>query len=306
MLETRPFSWHSGLALPQTSQVPMLVNDNAVGNAIAGLENLAVTNTPPSVQQSIQNAFSMGYGYPISTPSADFTPQLSDPQPFYPPMTSTSQKSAFALPAHDDAEPSFDPYGQTYQFNDYSVAPWAQNTDQNVLFAESSYTTPVSSASFQQTADTLQYFHTKELPETPKAEGEELVGIGLYDREDRGFVSTLNSTSTKIPGRSPPGKELKLQETWHPPSNEEDDEESSEELEEAEELPTDTSTATEAQLALYPTYGDLSDQSFFINDDADLYPGDDQYANYLALDNGLQVMEQGKPPSAGTGDFLWF
>ena len=307
VLEARPFSWHPGSANPQPSHDPMPVNDNTMGNAIAGIENLAVTSTPPSsVQQSIQDAFSMGYGYPINTASVAFTPPVSDSQAFYAPTASTNQNPAFSFPAYDYPEPTFDPYGQSYQTNDYSTPQWIQPTDSSVTFVDNRHSTAASATSLQRDANPLQYLHTKELPETPKIDGEELVGIGLYDNADQDYVSTLSSTTRDDPRKSTTGKELKLQETWHPPSNEEDDEESSDENEEVEELPIDTSATSEVQPALYHNYGDLSNQSFFISDDVEIYPDGDQYSNYIALNNGLQAMEQMKTQPAGPGNLLWF
>ena len=138
-------------------------------------------------------------------------------------------------------------------------------------------------------------------PVLERKKSKELVGLGLYDDKKEEFLSTLNSESN----RESLGKELKLEETWQPPKNEEEDEEaySSDEAEEEEpealgfinQAPVDPQT-------FYPTYGDLSNQSFFFNDDDQQLGHDVPYVNYVALG------PEGPPKAqavAETGNFMW-
>ena len=285
----------------------MAANDKAMGSTIACLENLAVTNIEPlSVQQSIQDAFSMGYGYPITTPSASLIQQPTDSEAFNSASEPICQDpiqdfSDYGFPPH-----TFGPYNEPYQMPDYHLAQLSQYSMMGFPVMDESYTTPMPSGQPQQHIDVVQSqnLQTKELPDTPKSEGEELVGIGLYDREGASRTGPTNNTGPKKLAQS---KELKLEEAWQPPINGDNSEDSSEESEDAEELSMHTSPAAEVQPALYPNNNnDLSDQSFFFSDDNDPYIEDDRYATYVALNEGLQAMEQMKPQPAGTGNILWF
>ena len=295
----------------KASDVLPTANEPNMGTAIAGLENLAVSGTPPSsVQQSIQDAFSMGYGYPVSIPSSTYDQQFAASQAF---DVSTGlggmQNTLPSYSTYDFSQPTADytlDQIPLYQPQNYPISQWSQTGMPNQSTMDSSmetaYQPPV-----QPTSNHLQYLETKELPETPQQEGDELVGIGLYDNEDSNYVSTINSAASDIPTRLSLGKDLKLEQTWQPATEPDDDGDSSEEAEEAEdELPVIGSMPLKNQDAFYPTYGDLSNQSFFFNDDVDTYTGEDQYPNILALDDNFQAMDQPKPQPAGSGNLFWF
>jgi hypothetical protein len=133
-----------------------------------------------------------------------------------------------------------------------------------------------------------------DLPELPRSNSKELVGMGLYDHPDRPSQS-LNSLAggllggcTADPHRESMGKGLKLEETWEPPEEDkssdedEDGEAEAEEEEEAEAAeegtedapysddedvsPGSQAVADQAQAAYPPPYMDLSNQSFFFDD----------------------------------------
>ncbi|KAL9125005.1 MAG: hypothetical protein Q9217_005733 [Psora testacea] len=308
LLEARPFSWHPGSVPVPTPEAPLPTSEPAMGHAISGLENLAVSETPPSVQQSIQDAFSMGYGYPITSSSASLGQHIAASQSLY---QATGQDHYSTLPpysSHDFSEPSQDycvGHVSAYQAQTYPTYQWSQRGLSDLSAPDNPYD-PVNLPQVQPMPTKLHCLQSKELPDIPKEEGDELVGIGLYDDEDGDYVSTMNSGASSNPIRTSLGKDLKLEETWQLPNK--DDEEagnSSDEPEEAEEeVPVVGPSHAEIQTAFYPTYGDLSNQSFFFNDDVDSYTADDQYTNYLALNPTLQP-GQVKTQPTGSGNFLW-
>lgn len=142
----------------------------------------------------------------------------------------------------------------------------------------------------------------------PRRRSKELVSIGLYDNNDNDFISALNSAASSDPSRDSLGKGLKLEETWQPPNDDEEEPEEGYSTDEAEEMdevpPVQISVAPEVETAFYPpTYGDLSDQSFFFNDD-DQYASESHYADYYAIDQGYQDA-QPKAADPATGNFMW-
>ncbi len=310
-------SWQPGSETIQTSATSMPISEPAIGNTIAGLENLAVSGTPDSsVQQSIQNAFAMGYGFPISKSNTMYEQSPTEIEGYEavgPDSDSTCNPYyPYNMPEHPQYElvsqaPIYDSYtASTCQIPqwpqvepDYSINP--QTTQPNLDFLPLIY----SEKAPQKVAVTT-------IPRLPKKRSKELVGMGLYDNEDKDFMSTLNSAISVDPGRNSMGKGLKLEETWEPPKDDEDNgnegaEEgySSEEVEEVDEIPAiQNTTQPGIQTALYPTYGDLSNQSFFFSED-EQYATDDQYANYMAFGQGLQD-SQPKYQDPTTNSFVWF
>ncbi|KAL2053516.1 hypothetical protein ABVK25_006168 [Lepraria finkii] len=312
----RPMSWQPGSETIQTpaTQVPM--SEPAVGNTIAGMENLAVSGTPESsVQQSIENAFAMGYGYTVSKPTSTYqqSPTGNDgyeayglasestyhpylaynvsAQPQYPympqaPIYDMSTSVNYQLPQYSQAEP------------DYTIAAQAPQKNLDYLSMACPATKPPKTS-------------TRTRLQLPRRRSKELIGMGLYDDEDKKFMSTLNSAFTDDPNRNSMGKGLKLEETWEPPKDDEDDENdeqeegySSDEVEEVDEIPPVQGTAPSGiQTAFYPPYGDLSNQSFFFSEDNE-YTDDDQYTNYMAYGPGLQD-SQPKLQGPATRSFVW-
>ena len=140
-------------------------------------------------------------------------------------------------------------------------------------------------------------------PVLQRKKSKELVGLGLYDDKEKDFLSGLNQDSN----RESLGKDLKLEETWQPPKNEEEDESySSDEVEEEE--PETLSIVDQAGIeppTFYPTYGDLSNQSFFFNDDdnsGQQMSHDVPYVNYVALAPEGPAKAQAV---AETGNLMW-
>jgi len=302
--EPRPMSWHPGSDQTQIPAAQTLEGEPTLGHTIAGLEHLAVSASPDhSVQQSIENAFSIGYSYPIGTTTAMHEEPASNLNECSYSATTDTQ---FAYPSYS----SYDTLGHTTQAPSYNAQPiesfqmpqWPQSTVDH-LACQQSILEPAGTLPIQEATGNMQYINTKELPQIPVRESEELVGIGLYDNEDHNAMSALAS-----PARESVGKDLKLEETWQPPKKNDmqeegnDDSYSTDEAEEnEEELPIIPSVVpVEDHTGFYPPYGDLSNQSFFFNDD-DNYLGDD----YLGFDH-RQEESHLKPQLAATGNFMWF
>ena len=299
-----------------TSATQVHPGEPALGNTIVGLQNLAVSGQPASsLQQSIENAFAMGYSLPINTP------------------LSTSEQSPTGAELYEPAHASV--YGQESLYNSESAYnPYPYNTLQQLQHSympqsSSQDTYPAPSYQLSQWPETQSCFPNdfqdsqpsvdlcyrpsdpgpkldgKVAPQVSKKANKVLSGIGLYDDKVPDFMSGTSGD----PNRDSVGKGLKLEETWQPPKdadeNDEDDEEGSYSTDEAEEmeedLPIVATTTQEAQTTFYPPYGDLSQQSFFFANDEDPYTGEEaQYHNYLAFGQ-----TQPKAQDPVSGNFLW-
>lgn len=149
-------------------------------------------------------------------------------------------------------------------------------------------------------------------PRLVKEQSKELVGMGLYDSPDKDQISSLvfgddfgcpQRCSTLHGRQESGGKGLKLEETWQPPMGEEDEAEDEVEDEADEDYSTDEAeeepfsgpnliAAGQQQAALLP-YGDLSNRTFFFDDEENL-PNDmafDQtfsFAQSKALDTTME------------------
>lgn len=134
-------------------------------------------------------------------------------------------------------------------------------------------------------------------PRPLKEQNKDLVGMGLYDSPDQELISRSlifgdDSGFTPLcdtlhPRQESVGKGLKLEETWQPPIGQEngDEDEAEDEAdedcstEEGEEEPPsehDLMVAGQQQAAL-PIYGDLSNRTFF-------FDNDENFTNDIALD----------------------
>lgn len=300
----RPMSWHPSSELNRR-RAQMPTSEPTLGNTIVGLENLAVSNTPASVQQSIENAFAMGYGYPIAKPAS-----MYEPSPMqtggYDNVHACAESACNPYASYDTLEPYH--YSETSTALTYAIYPPASNQvpqwppvepeiTNNQLVAPQE---PVDCLPMQWPTDAHQNLYFTSAPELPKKTSKELVGMGLYDNEDRDFMSTIHSAISDDPIRDSMGKGLKLEETWQPPVKDGDDDgddeggEDSDSTDEAEEVEEDSpvvsSAPAETPIASYPTYGDLSDKSFFFNED-EQYPGEDQYTTYLAYGQGIPAVQ---------------
>lgn len=158
-------------------------------------------------------------------------------------------------------------------------------------------------------SDTLQ-------PRPLKEQNKELVGMGLYDSPDKDPISSLTlwdaSRSTQLCGtphhrQESVGKGLKLEETWQPPIGQEDEDqdEVEDEVDEdystdegEEELPLGTRLiAPGQQQAALPAYGDLSNRTFF-------FDNDETFTNDLAFDQTFSFAQH-KALDAAIGHATW-
>ena len=312
----RPMSWHPGSDMISTSATHVHTSEPALGNTIVGLQNLAVSGQPDSsVQQSIENAFAMGYGIPINAPLP-----MSEQSPAGAEHYEPAQACVYNQESLYNSEPIYNPYSyntlqqlqhtympqpsiqDTYPATSYQLSQWSGNQP---CFANDFQDLQSSANPCYRSSITGQKLNAKAAPQVSKKANKVLSGIGLYDDKVPDFLSGASGD----PNRVSMGKGLKLEETWQPPKdeeeNDEDDEEGSYSTDEAEEmeedLPIMATAPQEAQTAFYPPYGDLSQQSFFFANDDDPYTGEEvQYPNYLAFGQA-----QPKSQDPVSGNFLW-
>ncbi|CAD6570093.1 MAG: hypothetical protein ASARMPREDX12_003303 [Alectoria sarmentosa] len=317
----RPMSWHPGSEMISTPATQVPTSEPVLGNTIAGLQNLAVSGqSASSVQQSIENAFSMGYGFPISRPLNMYEQSptgLEDyeamPESMYRPeslYTSEPMHNPYPYNTFQQYQHSYMPHPptqDTYPPASYQVPQWPEAQP---CFANDVQDSQAMADLSQWSSNPGPKLNVKAAPQVLKRANKVLSGIGLYDDKAPDFVP---GTSCDY-NRDSIGKGLKLEETWQPPKdddeNDDDDDDddddgdgsySTDEAEEIEEDPPIMASAPQhAPTAFYPTYGDLSNQSFFFTNDDDPYTGEDQYANYLAFGQ-----PQSKPQDPATGNFLW-
>ncbi|KAL8712074.1 MAG: hypothetical protein Q9220_003507 [cf. Caloplaca sp. 1 TL-2023] len=153
-----------------------------------------------------------------------------------------------------------------------------------------------------------QYIQTPVVPQINKQKSKELFGMGLYDGPSRKELSGLNASPDHIDQllAEPQGKGLKLEETWQPPNEESNDAEEEEEDAEEEGYSTDEAEedfppappTAEVQPTFIPAYHDLSNKSFF-------FENDDPYTNFMSLDQGVEVC-QTNPSTLSTQNCMWF
>lgn len=308
-------SWHPGSEMISTPATQVRINEPALGNTIAGLQNLAVSGQPASsVQQSIEHAFTLGYGIPISKPLTVYEQSPTGFEDYQP-----APESTYRAESSYNSEPVHNPYWyNTFQQYQHSFMPQPATQDTypptNYQLPQWPDAQPAFGNDFQDpqtSADLCQWssnpgqdLNVKAAPQVSKRANKELSGIGLYD--DKVPDSTFGTSGD--PNRDSMGKGLKLEETWHLPKdddeNDDDDDEGSYSSDEAEEIEEDppimVSAPQNTQTAIYPSYRDLSNQSFFFSNDDDPYTGEDQYTNYLAFGQA-----QLKPQDPVTGNFLW-
>ncbi|KAL6721814.1 hypothetical protein ACLMJK_000919 [Lecanora helva] len=325
---SRPMSWHPGLENLQVPNYSIPTSEPALGNTITHLENLAVSQNPDSsVQHSIPNAFAMGYGYPMSVPSATYQ-TLPEQSQAYSSLDCNPEPECDSYPIYSVSDQAQYPsMSQASMYNTCATAdyqnpqPWSQQTS---LYASNPQIPPpmASYSSANVPTNTNRKNKTSSAPPLiSRRKSKELVGMGLYDDRGCDFMSNLNSAATDNLNRDSVGKGLKLEETWQPPNeddevedgaDDEDDGYSTEEAEEVDDAPANAimqpPPATEAQPAVYPpTYADMSNQSFFFNDDEEIN-NEDQYANYLAYGHALPAAQPKPQPQMNPGmqNYLWF
>ncbi len=311
MEANRPNSWHPGSDRLQTVYPQMPVHDPALGTTITGMENLAVTGTPQSsVEQSIHDAFSLAYGFPMSQTPTEYM-QSGVYSQGNPSMIPTSNPIMPSIPSqysfHNNALPAGYPVAPQEPTDDlYNLLADYQIPKQSHHQPSLDYSSPTDMSyqnplPWQDPMAFPQDIIPQPLQVLQKRKSKELVGLGLYDDKKEDFLSTLSSESN----RESLGKDLKLEETWQPPKDEGEDEEASSSDEAEEEVPENLDCINQVPVnpqTFYPTYGDLSNQSFFFNDDEQQLGHDAPYVNYVAFEPEGPAKA---PPIAETGNFMW-
>ena len=195
-------SWHPGSEMINMPTTQVRTSEPALGNTIAGLQNLAVSGqTASSVQQSLENAFAMGYGVPLSTPLP-----MSEQSPTVPGNYEPAQASDYRQGSFFNSEPVYNSYSydtlqqlqhsympqpsaqDTYPPADYQVPQWPE-TQPGLA---NMFQDPQTSADLCHWSSNLeQKFETKAAPQVPKRANKVLSGIGLYDDK---VPDTMSST----------------------------------------------------------------------------------------------------------------
>lgn len=273
-------------------------------HTIAGFENLTVTNIPtPSHDHIPQTSLPMDTSYCMMDYPTSYGPYVSTMEGYnyYQGVeTGCSAYPAYPLSGQMDYPSIPLPYSDysSYSSMDLPGAGWSQSS------------TDYTSFPAPQSPDFLPIQYPPEPSPSPKVDfslsirkkkSKELVGMGLYDCPDLNSISSLDMLSRFSGQRESMGKGLKLEETWQPAKDTEKDEEAEDDEEEEEAYSTDeadedvlpivTPTSdTETPAAFYPAYGDLSNQTFF-------FDNDDSYANCLAF-QAIQECRRPKAPDA--------
>ena len=296
----RPSSWHPGSGNFDTYNKNVSASEPVSGYTTAEIQGLAAASAP-SLQSEVPLIHN---GYAANGPSTMYEqPSLATngygiyDGDIYPPYPSYNASDQFqyqniSLPYS---------YGG-YAFEDFQQPDWSQLSSEFTTFIP------------QQTPDFLPIQYPLEQPEVAninqppqinKKRSKELVGMGLYDNPERDIPSSLdyNHPSALFSHRESTGKGLKLEETWQPPKETDGVEDDGEEEEaystdEAEEDLPVAPMLEEVQTGFYPAYGDLSNQTFF-------FDNDDQYSSCIALDQEIQIC-QPKGSDAASENFLWF
>lgn len=284
-------------------------SEPALRNTIAGLQSLAVTST--GEESPLRNRLPAGSNYAVNLPATttvhpargfpDAQFSSIDPQILYVPHPSYAWPSQYQG-YFSDVPPPYDP--GFYPSADIQQPGWSR---------PSHFTTTIPS----QAPDCLPFQYPSETPDSltlggesqlPRKRSKELVGMGLYDAPDDDMWSELDHDHGSFlyhlanPHRESTGKGLKLEETWEPPKAqdgaEDDDAYSSDEAEEELPMaPTMGQTMGHGQPAFCAPYGDLSNQSFF-------FDNDDPYSACVTFDQGLPPC-QPKCPDPARENFLW-
>ncbi|KAL8704789.1 MAG: hypothetical protein Q9201_002060 [Fulgogasparrea decipioides] len=295
----RPMTWHPGI--------------------------YSLQNCPQELQSAHSSYFppSMIYQDPIWTDSTDYAPQFSfDPSLSWEPqyqnatVTLASQSTIPDYPSAYSVEtPTYHPASHDYVTqlpqqdinNTYGYDPCYTSGPTSdpfqVLSDNASYSAQQTPNSFpnQYPLDPPQYVRDPVPSHITKQRSKELIGMGLYDGPGRKELLALDASPHHISQllAEPQGKGLKLEETWQPPNEDGDDnEDEAYSTDEAEDDLPAAPASTETQRTYISAYGDLSNQSFF-------FENDDPYTACMSFDQAMKVC----PPKASdlpNQNLMWF
>lgn len=307
-------SWHPGSRGFETSAEHFPASEPVLKNTIAGLENLTVTNISTPSHDPPQTSLPMDPSYCITDYSASYRPYVSTMDGCYyyeGAGTDGSAYPTYPLPGQMDYPIIPLPYSDygSYSSIDLQGTGWSQPSTDFTSFPAPQ--TP-DFLPIQYPPEPSQNVKVDPSPPIVKKKSKELVGMGLYDYPDQDSISSLNWLTRFSEQRESMGKGLKLEETWQPPKDSDGEEDEAEDEAEEEEEAYSTDEADEDVLPIvsptseastqgnfYPAYGDLSNQTFFFDDDP--------YANCIAL-QAIQECRQPKVPDAayGSSEHLYF
>lgn len=311
----RPMSWHPDSRAFETTIEQFSRNDLTIRNAITELQNLDVSSMPiPSTKQQCQSSLPMDQTYP--TNSTPYHRQSTSEMEGYDLFEPNGNIPYSTLPLNSLAGQNPGPnmlvtYGyDTHSFTNIQEPDWSQFSSGFHLFPQPESPDVLL---IQHPIDLMQKTDIRVAPKIPKKQSKELVGMGLYDDMDRENPSSFDYSA--LPAsyffnshRDSVGKGLKLEETWQPPKNLEEEEKEANEVAEDEEeeayssdeadddLPPIVSPTrvAETQKSFYPTYGDLSNQTFFLDEDS--------YTSCLSFDQqAIQVCQKPNVSDAAYG-----
>ena len=307
-------SWHPGSRHNETAAKTIPSSGLNLRNTIAGLETLAVAEDHiPSDQISWEKNMTIPPTQPFQENNSTLYPQcysnrapaISEQQlasmEGYQHLMAGNHTTFSSYPLYDvpDLTQDFNPplpYGFGYE--QYASAGMQASDWAHLSSNIDNYPIP-QTPDFLPIQNPAGNLENTIFPTMKKKKSSELVGMGLYDNIERN-CGQASSNLASLRGEST-GKGLKLEETWQPPKEDEEDEEDEEEISSADEAEDDVPVSfaqDEPQPALYPPYGDLSNQSFF-------FDNDDQYPNCIAFDQAMQVC-QPKVPDPVIENSLWF
>ncbi|MCJ1393553.1 hypothetical protein MMC18_006428 [Xylographa bjoerkii] len=328
MSNVRPVSWHPtsmgkinrssvrGTSARTSSYEPQ------ARDSMVGYQTVAMNGLPtPMTQPDLNADFPVDPFFSLDGSCIPYQQQIT--QQSQPPMTIPQGYDPAGL-SLDTSYQSYVPQDSSYHLQfpivplsgDYPTMSYPTQTWAESLSAFPSYTAPPTPdfLPIQNPSDMWQGATTAAQPRLTKPRSKELVGMGLYDTPDRDSFSLDSATESHVgsfiadPHHESLGKGLKLEETWQPPSEEEEDEEvESSDGEEQQVEETSPVGAGEqvwqmdmmgrkVQDAGQPSYGDMSNQSFFFDGD-DAYFEGSAYAQGGAMQSNLH--------GVALKDYMW-
>jgi len=275
-------------------------SDWTLGNTIAGLETLAVSGSNrQSFEGDVQNGVIQSQ-HPFNQPYP-YCQQSSGAGTDWGYFEPNSVISFVPLPDYHVANNY-----QTQTMQHYS----SYNSDtlaQGLVFPSKGYTnyaTPTS-PDFLPIQYPVNNPHNANIilpPQVTAKKSRELVGMGLYDDKNGSMFASLDHVGNRASGLGASlGRGLKLEETWKPPGRADAEEHEADEgysTDDAEEVLPIVPAPQEAQAHILPVDDDLSNRTFF-------FDNDEQYNNPYTLDQGLSAY-QSKHLYPATGNLLWF
>ena len=329
----RPVSWHpTSMGSSRTSVRGTCARTSSyepqARNSFVGYQTVAMNGLPtPMTQPDLNADFPVDPLFSLDGSCIPYQQQIV--QQSQPPMTIPQGYSPAGL-SLDTSYQSYIPSDSSYHLQypavpssadypscspmNYAAQTWAES-----LSAFPTYTAPPTPdfLPIQNPSDMWQGATTAVQPRLNKPRSKELVGMGLYDHPDRNSFSLDSVTESHVdsfvahPHHESVGKGLKLEETWQPPAEEEEDEEA-ESSDEEEQQVEDTSPVVAGKQvwqvdimedkmheAEQPSYGDMSNQSFFFDGD-DTYFDGSAYAQSEVTQSNLRGVH-----GVALKDYMW-